>query len=110
MGFSMYDLTRGGGNFLGAGRVAWRKAACDACHIAKRLLGDSGACFPGKFFLNGSIWCVLEHIFINFLLEKFLKYSFMIFFKHPKIIPKLNIWANGNQIDEGGLQFKNLTF
>ena len=24
----------------------------------------------------------------------------MIFFKHPKIIPKLNIWANGNQIDE----------
>ena len=24
----------------------------------------------------------------------------MIFFEHPKIIPKLNIWANGNQIDE----------
>ena len=24
----------------------------------------------------------------------------MIFFKHPKIIPKLNIWANGNPIDE----------
>ena len=28
------------------------------------------------------------------------KSKFMIFFKHPKIIPKLNIWANGNQIDE----------
>ena len=24
------------------------------------------------------------------------KSKFMIFFKHPKIIPKLNIWANGN--------------
>ena len=28
------------------------------------------------------------------------KSKFMIFFKHPKIIPKLYIWANGNQIDE----------
>ena len=28
------------------------------------------------------------------------KSKFMIFFKHPKTIPKLNIWANGNQIDE----------
>ena len=28
------------------------------------------------------------------------KSKFLIFFKHPKIIPKLNIWANGNQIDE----------
>ena len=28
------------------------------------------------------------------------KSKFMIFFKHPKIIPKLNIWANGNQIDK----------
>ena len=28
------------------------------------------------------------------------KSKFMIFFKHPRIIPKLNIWANGNQIDE----------
>ena len=28
------------------------------------------------------------------------KSKFMIFFKHSKIILKLNIWANGNQIDE----------
>ena len=28
------------------------------------------------------------------------KSKFMIFFKHPKIIPKLNILANGNPIDE----------
>ena len=28
------------------------------------------------------------------------KSKFMILFKYPKIIPKLNIWANGNQIDE----------
>ena len=25
------------------------------------------------------------------------KSKYMIFFKHPKIIPKFNIWANGNQ-------------
>ena len=28
------------------------------------------------------------------------KSKFIIFFKHSKIISKLNIWANGNQIDE----------
>ena len=28
------------------------------------------------------------------------KSKLMIFFKHPNIIPKLNIWANGNQINE----------
>ena len=34
----------------------------------------------------------------NKLKLKASKSKFMIFFKHPKIIPKLNIWANGNQI------------
>ena len=28
------------------------------------------------------------------------KSKFMIFFKHHKIIPKLNIWINGNQINK----------
>ena len=32
--------------------------------VAMRLLGGSGACFPEKIFLNGAIWCVLEHIFL----------------------------------------------
>ena len=41
-----------------------------------RLLGGSGVCFPEKKFLNCAIWCVLEHIFINFLLSKSLKISF----------------------------------
>ena len=43
----------------------WR-GACDAW----RLLGGLGACFPEKNFLNGAIWCVLEHIFINFFTFK----------------------------------------
>ena len=46
------------------------------CDYATRLLGGSGACFPKKNF-NGAIWCVLEHIFINFLLSKSLKISFL---------------------------------
>ena len=32
--------------------------------------------FGGIFLLNGAIWCVLEHIFIFFLLSKSLKISF----------------------------------
>ena len=40
------------------------------------MLGWFGACFlPPKNF-NGAIWCVLEHIFIIFLLSKSLKISF----------------------------------
>ena len=30
-----------------------------------------------KIFLNGAIWCVLEHIFIIFLFSKSLKISFL---------------------------------
>ena len=41
--------------------------------VAKRLLGGFGACFPEKKIFNGTIWCFLEHIFINFLLSKSLK-------------------------------------
>ena len=44
--------------------------------VAMRLLGGFGGMLPRKFFLNVAIWCVLEHIFINFLLSKSLKISF----------------------------------
>ena len=53
--------------------------------------------------------CIILHIFRKFqslwlhsnkLKLNASKSKFMIFFKHPRIIPKLNIWANGNQIDE----------
>ena len=43
---------------------------------AMRLLGGFGGMLPRKKFLNGVIWCVLEHIFIIFLLSKSLKISF----------------------------------
>ena len=36
-----------------------------------------GACFPKKIKFNGAIWCVLEHIFIIFLLSKSLNISFL---------------------------------
>ena len=59
-------ICHGGGQlffffFFGGG------GACDArrCHAFAR--GVRGHASP-KFFLNGAIWCVLEHIFINFLL------------------------------------------
>ena len=44
--------------------------------VAMRLLGGFGGKLPRKKFLNGAIWCVLEHIFIIFLLSKSLKMSF----------------------------------
>ena len=50
--------------------------------VAMRLLGGSEACFTEKKFLNGAIWCVLEHIFINSLLSKSLK----IFIIYTKIM------------------------
>ena len=51
------------------------EGACDAWR-AMRLLEGSAAGFPEKNFWNGAIWCVLEHIFINFLPSKSLKISF----------------------------------
>ena len=59
-------------------------------HAAKRLVtrgvpmrllrGGLGACFTEKKFLNGAIWCVLEHIFIHFLSFFILKKSKNIHF------------------------------
>ena len=69
----MQDFPRGGNYFffLGGGG-----GACDAwrCHAFARGFGGM---LPPNFFLNGAIWCVLEHIFINFLLSKNLKISFL---------------------------------
>ena len=50
--------------------------------LAKRLLGGFGGMLPRKKNLNRAIWCVLEHIFINFLLSKSLK----IFIYYTKIM------------------------
>ena len=43
--------------------------------VAKRLLGRFEGMLPREFFLNYAT-CVLEHIFINFLLEKIKNYFF----------------------------------
>ena len=67
----MQDLSRGANYFfLGGGGLATRG-------VAMRLLGGFGGMLPRKFFLNGAIWYVLEHIFIIFLLSKSLKMSFL---------------------------------
>ena len=34
--------------------------------VATRVLGRFGCMLPREIFLNGTIWCILEHIFINF--------------------------------------------
>ena len=44
--------------------------------VATRLLGGFGGMLPPKKILNCAIWCVLQHIFINFLLSKSLEISF----------------------------------
>ena len=59
--------------FFGGGGLATRG-------VATRLLGGSGACFTEKKKFNGAIWCVLEYIFIIFLLSKSLKISFLVVF------------------------------
>ena len=34
--------------------------------VATRVLGGFGCMLPREIFLIGTIWCILEHIFINF--------------------------------------------
>ena len=71
----MQDLPKGGQQFffggvgVGGGGLATRG-------VAMRLLGGFGGHASPKKNFNGAIWCVLEHIFINFLLSKSLKISF----------------------------------
>ena len=60
-------FARGGANFWGSGRVACREASCG---VATRLLGGFGCMLPRAFFLNGTIWYILEHIFINVYLKR----------------------------------------
>ena len=59
----MQDLPRGANWFFFGGGLATRG-------VAMRLLGGFGGMLPRNKFLNGAIWCVLEHIFIIFLLSK----------------------------------------
>ena len=51
----------------------WGGAKTATRGVVMRLLGGFGDMLPRKIFLNGAIWCVLEHIFIKFLLSKSLK-------------------------------------
>ena len=65
-------FAKGGGGqlfFLGGG-------ACETWRSHAFARGVRGHASPKKF-LNGAIWCVLEHIFIDFLLSKSLKISFL---------------------------------
>ena len=55
----MQDLPRGGATSIWGGGG-----------VSTLLLGGSGACIPEKKIFNGAIWCVLEHIFINFYIQK----------------------------------------
>ena len=59
-------FANGGQLLLGGG------GACNAWHSHAFAKGVQGHAFPEKNF-NGAIWCVLEHIFIIFLLSKSLK-------------------------------------
>ena len=65
----MQDLPRGANYYLGGG-LATRG-------LAMRLLGGFGSMLSRKKKFNGAIWCVLELIFIIFLLSKSLKISFL---------------------------------
>ena len=66
----MQDLTRGANYFFGGRGLATRG-------VAMHLLGGFGGMLSRKKIFNGAIWCVLEHIFINYLLSKSLKMTFL---------------------------------
>ena len=50
--------------------------------------------------LNKEISKVNTWLLINTLLLNVAKSKFMIFFKHPRKIPKLNITINGNSVEQ----------
>ena len=62
--------------FAKGGQLIFGGGDCDAwlSHAFAREVREHA--FPKKNF-NGAIWCVLEHIFIVFLLSKSLKLSFL---------------------------------
>ena len=68
----MQALPRGANYYLGEGGGG----ACDARRSHAFARGFGGMLPPKKKF-NGAIWCVLEHLFIIFLLSKCLKISFL---------------------------------
>ena len=58
-------ICQGVPNFFEAGRVACREAACEAWRSQVFAMVVRGHASTGKMVLNGAIWCVLEHIFMN---------------------------------------------
>ena len=71
-------FAKGGNYYFGGGGLAMRG-------VATRLLGGvQRHASPRKNF-NGAIWCVLEHVFINFLLSKSLKILFL-YKNHYKLL------------------------
>ena len=50
--------------------------------------------------INKEIYKITTWLHSNKLRLNVSKSKFMIFFKHPKVIPKLNISVNDNQIDQ----------
>ena len=60
-------------NFLKSSASCMPQSSSDA---SRRQAFARLACFSENFFLNGAIWCGLEHIFINFSLKKIKKIIF----------------------------------
>ena len=86
----MQDLPRGANYFILF--FFWGGGACDALRSHAFARGVRGYASPQKIF-NVAIWCVLEHIFIIFLLSQSLKYHF-----YTKIIINCShVFARGSR-------------
>ena len=64
VGFAKGEL-----NFLGGWASCMREADCDSLHSQAFTRAVRGHASPKNVFKYAT-WCVLEHIFIHFLLEK----------------------------------------
>ena len=86
VGFAKREL-----NFLGGWASCMPRRGLRLKRIQAFVWGFGGMLPRKYFFLNGATWCVLEHIFINFVLEKNLK--IYIFLKNNDKLKSCTCWG-----------------
>ena len=77
-------ICQGGPNFWDSERVASGEAYCGGWRSYARAKGGGGWVRVHAPPRNGTIWCIMEHIFIKFLLKKGAIYNVKYSLLHKK--------------------------